>query len=628
MLYLNSIENAEASPTERKYAICHEEVPSMLNIPELAPSRELLAQWQSNTIDWEEFRERFTDEMRATYRKEESRLKGLIKYSLENDVTLHSPEPSGEQTYRAILEGIINVICKSQGQTGHVINLASEPIEDSQPQEDIANLFGNTLHELNLTKGDNTRLLIENAELKRDIQSFQTESHNKGKENDELKKRIGQLEEKINTHEATTDDLRQTLSEKQEIISNQKNENQSLQQQIDNPETTIGDLRRTLSEKDGEIQSLNNAIGERDSENDRLNRTNGQLQEQINTHETTIGDLRRILSEKDGEIQSLNDAIGKRNRENNQLETQIDRFQEINTHPGIREIAVKATRGNPVVFEKDFSTLAIDNNLPIALRTWLEKALRTDRNSQSDLYRLTRDHTDYSIEYSLDGKFDKYDVPLADVIRTQRNLIAHPERMDERTKMARVLCCFFAAALLSPKLSKSEQTNTTSKNTHRKQQHQRPSQSDYTSTEPLKSIKPTPNDAEIHYSYGISYRKKGDNDRAIAEYTKAIELKPDYAIAYRNRGTAYYHKGDYASAIKDYTKAIELKPDYAIAYRNRGTSYYREGDYASAIVDLTKAIELKPDYADAYNNRGHAHQQQGDRVRAQADFDKAEQLEK
>ena len=224
MLYLNSIENVEASPTEKKYAICHDEVSSMLNIPELAPSRELLTQWQSNTIDWEEFRERFTDEMRAEYRKEESRLKGLIRYSLENDVTLHSPEPSGEQTYRAILEGIINVIVKSQGQTGHVTNLAPEPVEESQPQEDIANLFGNTLHELNLTKEDNTRLRIENAELKRDIQSFQTESHNKGKENDDLKKQIDQLEEQISTHETTIDDLRRTLSGKDEQIQDLQTE--------------------------------------------------------------------------------------------------------------------------------------------------------------------------------------------------------------------------------------------------------------------------------------------------------------------------------------------------------------------------------------------------------------------
>ena len=69
MLYLKSIENVETSPTEQKYAICHEEVPSMLNIPELAPSRELFTQWESDTFNWEEFRERFTDEMRAEYRK-------------------------------------------------------------------------------------------------------------------------------------------------------------------------------------------------------------------------------------------------------------------------------------------------------------------------------------------------------------------------------------------------------------------------------------------------------------------------------------------------------------------------------------------------------------------------------
>ena len=401
MLYLNSIENVKASPTEEKYAICHDEVPSMPNIPELAPSRELLTQWQSNTIDWEEFREQFTDEMRAEYRKEEGRLKGLIKYALENDVTLHSPEPSGEQTYRAILEGIINAILADKGQTDRVINLARKPVEESQPQEDIANLFGNTLHELNLTKGDNTRLLIENAELRKDIQSFETESHSKGKENNELKKRIDQLEEKINTHEATIDDLRRTLSEKQEIISDQKNEIQSLQQQIDNSETTIGDLRRTLSEKDGEIQSLNNAIGERDSENDELKK-------------------------------------------------QVAPLQDINTHPGIRDIAVKATGDDPV-FGEYFRTLDIDKSLPETLRNWLIMHLRTDPNSRKRLPTLIREYADFD-------EFDEYDVQLAHAIRTQRELIAYrKQEIDERTIMGRALCCFFAAALLSPKLPEPKQ---------------------------------------------------------------------------------------------------------------------------------------------------------------------------
>ncbi len=130
MLYLNSVENAAASKTEKKYAICHEKIPGMQNITELAPSKELLAQWESKEIGWEEFRKQFTDEMRAVYRNAESRLKGLTKYSLKNDVTLHSPESSGEQTYRAILEEIINNIWKREGRPDRVINLAAEPVEE------------------------------------------------------------------------------------------------------------------------------------------------------------------------------------------------------------------------------------------------------------------------------------------------------------------------------------------------------------------------------------------------------------------------------------------------------------------------------------------------------------------
>ncbi len=484
MLYLNSIENAEASPTEQKFAICHEEVPSMQNIPELAPSQRLLAQWQSNEIDWEEFRERFTDEMRAEYRNEQGRLRRLPSYSLENDVALHSPEPGGEQTYRAILEGIINIIWESEGQTDRVINLAPEPVEESHLQEDIASLFGNTLHELKLTKDDNTRLL---------------------RENDELKRRTDQLEEAINTHATTLDNLRQTVSEKEGEIQSindatgeRYRENNELKTRIArlegeiNTHETIGDnLHQTVSEKEGEIQSLNDAIGERDREKDGLNRSNRELDKQVNTHETTIGNLNKTLSEKeeiiltkDDDIKSLQAESRNKNGENAELKRQIDQLRgEINTHTesirtkddeiqsisdkyeqlkrkfpsyhnkNIRDIAVKATRDNPVAFEIDFSNLVIDSDLPITLHEWLKRGLGTDQDPQSPFYDLIRSHTDYRVEYSLYGTFDKYDVPLADVIRTQRHLIAHPQRMDERTKMARVYCCFFAAALLSPKLS-------------------------------------------------------------------------------------------------------------------------------------------------------------------------------
>ncbi len=129
MLYLNSVENAAASKTDKKYAICYEKIPAMQNIAELAPSKELLTQWESKEIGWEEFRENFMAELRAEYHKEESQLKKLIQASLQNDITLHSPEPSGEQTYRAILEELINDIWQGEGRTDRVTNLVGESVE-------------------------------------------------------------------------------------------------------------------------------------------------------------------------------------------------------------------------------------------------------------------------------------------------------------------------------------------------------------------------------------------------------------------------------------------------------------------------------------------------------------------
>ena len=523
MLYLNSIENAEASPTERKYAICHDEVPSMLNIPELAPSRGLLARWESKEIDWEEFCEEFTDEMRAEYRNEESRLRKLAEYSLENDVALHSPEPSGDRTYRTILEEIINVIWESAEQTERVINLARDPIEESQ--------------------------LIEG-------------------------------------------DPQQTSTIAQEEIAN-------LVLQKILPEVT--------SAKDDEIRLI--------QENAELRARVDQLEEEINTHTESMKLLKEKISDKDEQLQSLRTKNHEKDRENDKLERQIAKLHEIKTHPKIKDIAIGAA-GNDPAFGEYFRALSIDKSLPIELRKWLEEQLKSVVNSPAnmgfgnlDLNQLINGH--FSEEYDTEDPFKRNNQIanrlLAHVIRTQGNLVLHNEKgIDEGTRMGRALCCFFAAALLAPKLSKA----------------------DYTTAEPHKSIQPKPNDAEVHYSYGITYLKKGDYNRAVAAYTKAIELKPDYAGAYRNRGRSYYHKGDYASAIKDYTQAIELKPDSAIAYRNRGIAYYRKGDYTNAIVDLTQAIELKPDYADAYNNRGHAYKKKGDRPHAQADFAKAKQFGK
>lgn len=132
--------------------------------------------------------------------------------------------------------------------------------------------------------------------------------------------------------------------------------------------------------------------------------------------------------------------------------------------------------------------------------------------------------------------------------------------------------------------------------------------------------------ALAYYNRGLSYRRKGDIDRAIADYSKAITLNPRDADFYTNRGIAYSIKGNVDRAIADYGKAIALKPDYADAFYNRGNAYSIKGKVDRAIADYGKAIALKPDHAAAYYNCGLAYKNRGDRKRALQSFKVAARL--
>src|SRR5262249_31531335 len=64
---------------------------------------------------------------------------------------------------------------------------------------------------------------------------------------------------------------------------------------------------------------------------------------------------------------------------------------------------------------------------------------------------------------------------------------------------------------------------------------------------------------------------KGDDpDRSIAACTRIIqgrgETAKDSAIAHHQRGLSYRSKGDFDRAIADYSEAIRLDPKYAEVY--------------------------------------------------------------
>ena len=127
MLYLDTLENLTQDGTPNQFVICHEAVKGLQNIRELTPAAELLQKWETHALEWEEFQQAFKTELRKEYGKGDgSRLRGLANYCIENDVTLYSPEPPGEQTYRAILTEVINSIWEQRGEAVRAVDKATE----------------------------------------------------------------------------------------------------------------------------------------------------------------------------------------------------------------------------------------------------------------------------------------------------------------------------------------------------------------------------------------------------------------------------------------------------------------------------------------------------------------------
>lgn len=128
VLYLDALENEIKSNTPNKFVICHQKVVGIREIPELTPSVPLLRKWESRIIGWDQFQQRFKSELREEYRNgDTSLLKRLTNYCLKNEVTLYSPEPPGERTYRAILTEVINRIWEQLGEKKRAIDRAAKP---------------------------------------------------------------------------------------------------------------------------------------------------------------------------------------------------------------------------------------------------------------------------------------------------------------------------------------------------------------------------------------------------------------------------------------------------------------------------------------------------------------------
>ena len=135
-----------------------------------------------------------------------------------------------------------------------------------------------------------------------------------------------------------------------------------------------------------------------------------------------------------------------------------------------------------------------------------------------------------------------------------------------------------------------------------------------------------PKDTNAYVNRALSYRNKGEFDRAIADYSEAIRLDPKNTDAYENRALSYRNKGELDRAIADYNELMRLDPKNAAAYANRGDAYRDKGEIDRAIADYSEAIKRDPK-AQYYRIRAIANLYAGGLPRALADFNQASELD-
>ena len=106
-----------------------------------------------------------------------------------------------------------------------------------------------------------------------------------------------------------------------------------------------------------------------------------------------------------------------------------------------------------------------------------------------------------------------------------------------------------------------------------------------------------PNNARVHFGFGLVLVEQHNDQEAIKSYTKAIEIDSKLSIAYYNRAGSYNTLGLYSDAVDDFTKVIELDPADGQAYYNRAGNYFLLKKYDESWKDVHKAesLEYKPD---------------------------------
>jgi len=101
---------------------------------------------------------------------------------------------------------------------------------------------------------------------------------------------------------------------------------------------------------------------------------------------------------------------------------------------------------------------------------------------------------------------------------------------------------------------------------------------------------------------GISYKEKGEYDKAIEMLDKSLKYHPNSSRAYSTLGTIYTAQQKHNEALDALENAYRVAPAYDVVVKNLGIAYYNNGRYKEAVEKFDQ-VDITEDWLkDVYNN--------------------------
>lgn len=131
------------------------------------------------------------------------------------------------------------------------------------------------------------------------------------------------------------------------------------------------------------------------------------------------------------------------------------------------------------------------------------------------------------------------------------------------------------------------------------------------------ALKIDPNDAVIHYNWGLVQALQGNRTAAAESFRKALEINPRYADAQVQFGVLLETRGESRQALDRYRKALAINPTHRRAHFYLGLLLARGGALDDAIRHLRETVKIDDRQTPAYLRAlAGAYGQRGDHERA------------